>query len=53
MKKMLVFDIYNHKHHHIDTVFYTVPVTEKEVEKSLIEHDGYEPGILAIQRGKK
>lgn len=30
---------------HIDTIFYTTPVTEKEVLRSLIDHDGYDPNI--------
>lgn len=30
---------------HIDTIFYTTPVTAQEVLRSLIDHDGYDSRI--------
>jgi len=35
---------------HIDTVFFVHTMTASEVKKSLIEHDGYDLGIVVYKQ---
>jgi len=37
---------------HIDTVFFVHTMTASEVKKSLIEHDGYDLGIVVYKQRK-
>lgn len=37
---------------HIDTVFFVHTMTANEVRKSLIEHDGYDLGIVVYKQRK-
>ncbi len=49
MSKMSSFDVtLNGKW--MDTVFYDSDISAEEVKKSLIEHDGYNPGIVVRRR---
>jgi len=45
MAKMTGWDVYDHKGEWIDTVFYEADCDAKYVLDSLINHDGYDPGI--------
>jgi hypothetical protein len=53
MAKMKAFNVWSRVTDTlIDTVFYDERMTELEVRKSLIEHDGYEYSIIVIKERK-
>jgi hypothetical protein len=44
MSKMTAWDVYLNRKR-IDTIFYTADQAAEDVRRSLINHDGYDPGI--------
>lgn len=47
--KMTAWDVYLNRKR-IDTIFYTADQTAEDVRRSLINHDGYDPGITVRKR---